>query len=189
MKDSLKNIKYLFLKKFIKKGIKAKPSETKPPVNAKSFYDFKMPANNGKEIDFSTYKGKKVLVVNVASQCGYTPQYKELEQLHQLYKNKLEIIGFPADNFGHQEPGDDKEIAQFCEVNFGVTFQLFHKSSVVGEDQNALYHWLSHKEENGWNDTAPKWNFCKYLINEKGELINFFSSSVSPMSDEIIKQL
>lgn len=189
MKKIYQNIKYLFLKKFIKKGVKSKPGGATSVPNAKSFYDFKMKANNGKEIDFSTYKGKKVLVVNVASQCGYTPQYKELEQLHQLYKNKLEVIGFPADNFGHQEPGDDKEIAQFCEVNFGVTFQLFHKSSVVGEDQNPLYHWLSHKEENGWNNTPPKWNFCKYLINEKGELINFFSSSVSPLSEEIVTQL
>jgi len=183
------NIKYLFLKMFIKKGVKTKPGEATQASDAKSFYDFKMTANNGKEIDFSIYKGKKVLVVNVASECGYTPQYKELEQLHQLYKNKLEVIGFPADNFGHQEPGSDSDIAHFCEVNFGVTFQLFKKSSVVGDDQNPLYYWLSHKSENGWNNTPPKWNFCKYLVNEKGELIKFYSSAVSPMSDEIVKQL
>jgi glutathione peroxidase len=187
MKNFIRTIKYIYLKLFIKKGVKTRPDEV--PATGKSFYDFKMKANNGKEIDFAAYKGKKVLVVNVASECGYTPQYKELEKLYQQHQPKLEIIGFPADNFLHQEPLDDKGIAQFCEVNYGVTFQLFQKSSVKGNDQNPLYYWLSHKSENGWNNTPPVWNFSKYLINEQGELINFFSPSVSPTGEEIAKQL
>jgi glutathione peroxidase len=189
MNKLITKIKYFFLKFYVKKGIKTRPTDVTAPVDAKSFYDFKMKANNGKEIDFSSFKGKKVLIVNVASKCGYTPQYKELEELHQQYKNKLEIIGFPADNFLHQEPGNDEEIAKFCEINYGVTFPLFQKSSVKGEDQNPLFYWLSHKSENGWNSTPPVWNFTKYLINEKGELINFFSPAVSPLSNDVIKQL
>jgi glutathione peroxidase len=157
--------------------------------NKKSFYDFKMIAIDGKSIDFSVYKGKKILIVNVASKCGYTPQYKELEELYKKYKDKLVILGFPANNFAFQEPGNNKEIADFCEKNYGVTFQLFEKISVKGKDQDALYHWLSHKSENGWNDDAPSWNFCKYLINEKGELVKFYKSSVNPLSDEIVKEI
>jgi len=189
MKKLIRDIKYRFLKRYGPKNIETRPENSVKPDSSKSFYDFKMIANNGKEIDFSTLKGKKVMVVNVASQCGYTPQYKELEKLHEKYKDKLTILGFPADNFGHQEPGNDSEIAQFCEINFGVTFQLFQKSSVKGKDQNPLYHWLSHKEENGWNNSAPIWNFCKYLINEKGELIKFYAPSINPLSSAITKEL
>ena len=188
MKKIISGIKYFFVM-MKPKDIESKPQNIAPPLSAKSFYDFTMKSIQGKDINFSDYKGKKVLLVNVASKCGFTPQYKELEALHQKYKDKLVVLGFPADNFLHQEPGADSEIAEFCEINFGVTFQLFHKTSVRGKDQNPVYYWLSHKEENGWNNSPPSWNFCKYLVSEKGELLKFYSSSVSPLSDEITKEL
>jgi glutathione peroxidase len=189
MKNLIATIKYAAVMLAAPKGVELRPPNIAVPQKAPSFYEFKMKANNGKEIDFSSFKGKTVLLVNVASKCGYTPQYKELEKLHQQYKDKLIILGFPADNFGHQEPGSDEQIAEFCEINFGVTFQLFQKSSVRGKDQNPVFYWLSHKDQNGWNDKAPSWNFCKYLVNEKGELIAFFNSSISPLSDDIVKHL
>lgn len=158
-------------------------------ANKKSFYDFKMEAIDGKMIDFSTYKGKKVLLVNVASQCGYTPQYAQLQELHEKYGHKVAVLGFPANNFGGQEPGTNEEIAQFCKKNYGVTFQMFKKISVKGNDMHPLYKWLSDKSQNGWNDQAPTWNFCKYLVNEKGELVKFFGSAVNPMGEEILKAI
>ena len=127
-------------------------------------------------------------MVNVASKCGYAYQYKQLEELQQKYKDKLIVLGFPSNSF-FQEPLKSDEMTAFCEKNHGVTFQLFEKSSVKGRNQNPLYHWLTHKEENGWNDEAPSWNFCKYLINEKGELIKFYKSAVNPMSEEITKEI
>jgi len=179
-------IKYIFLISVLIQGVNAMAQTA---VVKKSFYDFKMKSIDGKEIDFATYKGKKILIVNVASKCGYTPQYKELEELYEKHKDKLMIVGFPANNFAWQEPGSNEEIASFCEKNYGVTFQMFEKISVKGKGQDALYHWLSHKEENGWNDEAPSWNFCKYLINEKGELVKFYRSAVSPMSEEVVKEV
>jgi len=154
-----------------------------------SFYDFKMKAIDGTTIDFSTFKGTKVLLVNVASECGYTPQYKDLQKLHELYGNKVTILGFPANNFGKQEPGTNDEIALFCSQNYGVTFQMFEKISVKGDDMDPLYHWLSEEKYNGWNNEAPNWNFCKYLVNEKGELVAFYPSKVEPLSDDIISKL
>lgn len=185
----MKKIKYFFLSLFSKKYIKGKPSNSGAPMATKSFYDFTMKSIEGKDIPFSIYKGKKVFVVNTASECGFTPQLTELEKLHEKYKDKVVLLGFPANNFGAQEPGSNEEIATFCQRNYGVTFQLFEKSEVIGPNQNQLYQWLSHKEQNGWNDTAPGWNFCKYLINEKGELLKFYSAGVSPMSDEVLKEL
>ena len=155
-------------------------------MSSRSFYDFKLKSIEGKEIDFSIYKGKKVLIVNTASECGYTPQYNELEYLHETHGDKITILGFPANNFGGQEPGTNSDIGAFCRKNFGVTFQLFEKIDVK---ENELYKWLSDEKQNGWNNEAPTWNFCKYLINEKGELIRYYSSAVSPMSDEIVKML
>ena len=154
-----------------------------------SFYDFKMKAIDGSTIDFNTFKGKKVLLVNVASKCGYTPQYKDLQKLHELYGNKVTILGFPANNFGKQEPGTNDEIALFCSQNYGVTFQMFEKISVKGDDMDPLYHWLSEEKYNGWNNEAPSWNFCKYLVNEKGELMAFYPSKVEPLSDDIIAKI
>lgn len=154
-----------------------------------SFYDFKMRSINGEEVDFKTFKGKKVLVVNVASKCGYTPQYADLQQLHEKYGDKVVILGFPANNFGGQEPGSNAEIAAFCEENYGVTFAMFEKISVKGVDQHPLYRWLSDKSMNGWNDQAPTWNFCKYLINEEGKLVKFFPSNVKPTSEQFLKEI
>jgi glutathione peroxidase len=152
----------------------------------KSIYDFKMKDLDGQEIDFSQYKGKKLLLVNVASKCGYTPQYKDLQELNETYGDDVVILGFPANNFGGQEPGSNEEIKDFCSSKFGVTFTMFEKISVKGADKHPLYRWLSDKDLNGWNDKEPSWNFCKYFINEKGELVKFFPSSVKPMDDQII---
>ncbi len=153
---------------------------------AKSFYEFKMKDIDGNEVDFNQYKGKKVLVVNVASNCGYTPQYAELQELNEQYGDQLVILGFPANNFGGQEPGTNEDIKQFCSENYGVSFQMFNKISVKGMDKHPLYRWLSDKDLNGWNDKEPTWNFCKYFIDEKGELKKFFPSSVKPMDEEIV---
>ncbi len=154
-----------------------------------SIYDFTLPSIDGKEISLSQFKGKKILIVNTASECGYTPQYAELEELYKTHSDKLEILGFPANNFGGQEPGSNAEIQSFCSKNYGVTFTMFSKISVKGSDQHPLYQWLSSKESNGWCDSKPDWNFAKYLINENGELIKFFPASVGPMSEEVLKSL
>ncbi|MBA2249936.1 MAG: glutathione peroxidase [Chitinophagaceae bacterium] len=159
---------------------------TKAPVE---FYELTAKANNGEMISFEKFRNKKVLLVNLASQCGYTPQYTELEKLNQLYKDKITILGFPSDDFGGQEPGNDDEIAAFCRTNFGVTFQLFHKDHVKGNTRQPVYQWLSEIEKNGWNQREPTWNFCKYLVDEKGDLDKTFSSSVSPLNKDLIKDL
>ena len=190
MKKIISDIKYKFLMLTMPKSSATRPKNTAAPINAKSFYDFQLTSIEAKPIDFNIYKGKKVLIVNIASQCGFTPQYAELEELYQQHKGNLEIIGFPANDFLGQEPGSDTEIATFCQRNFGLSFQLFQKSSVIkGKEQNALYNWLSNKDQNGWNTKVPTWNFCKYLINEKGELVKFYNSSVKPMSPEIVKEI
>ena len=169
--------------------VKEKPQEMKIEMKS-SIYDFKMePLYGGELIDFSQYKGKKILIVNTASECGYTPQYKPLQELHEKHGDKVVVLGFPANNFGKQEPGSNKEIGEFCKLNYGVTFQMFEKISVKGEDMHPLYKWLSQKEENGWNDEAPNWNFCKYLISENGELLKFYGSSIDPMGKEILKTI
>ncbi|QCR23048.1 glutathione peroxidase [Pontibacter sp. SGAir0037] len=152
-------------------------------AETKGFYSFKMKSVDGKDVDFSQYKGKKVLVVNTASECGYTKQYADLQKLHETYGNKVIVLGFPANNFGGQEPGSNEDIAAFCQKNFGVTFPLFEKISVVGDDRAPLYTWL---EQNSPNKDKPSWNFCKYLINEQGKVVAFFPSKVNPMGEELI---
>lgn len=152
-----------------------------------SFYDLKITLNNGQELDFDSLRNKKVMLVNTASDCGYTNQYEGLQALHERYKDKLTIIGFPANDFGEQEKGTDNAIEQFCKVNFGVTFQLAKKSTVVKkEDQNPVYQWLTDENKNGWNYTAPTWNFCKYLVDENGALTHFFEAAIEPMSKEMV---
>lgn len=147
-----------------------------------SFYNFKVKSLDGKStIDFSKYKGKKVLIVNVASECGFTPQYKPLQELHEKHGDQLVVLGFPANNFGAQEPGNNEQIAKFCKKNYGVTFQMFTKVSVKGSDQHALFQWL--KDESG---KEPNWNFCKYLIDENGKVLKFYPSSVDPLGEEIL---
>jgi len=149
----------------------------------KSLYDFKMNALDGQPVDFSKYKGKTLLIVNTAPKCGNTPQYADLQEMSDKYKDKVVILGFPANNFGGQEPGTNTEIAEFCQKNYGVTFQMFEKISVKGDDQHALYAWL--KEKTG---EEPTWNFCKYLVKPDGT-VKFFSSKVKPMDPAITSQL
>jgi glutathione peroxidase len=151
-----------------------------------SFYDFKMKDLDGKEVDFSQYKGKKIMIVNVASKCGYTKQYAALQELNEKYGDKIAILAFPANNFGGQEPGSNEEIKEFCTANYGVTFPVFEKLSVKGFDKHPLYRWLSDPKMNGWNDEEPSWNFCKYILDEKGELVKFLPSSVTPLDEEIL---
>lgn len=148
-----------------------------------SIYDFKINSIDGEEIDFTKYKGKTLLIVNVASKCGYTPQYADLEKLHEQYGDKIVVLGFPANNFGSQEPGSNEEIATFCQKNFGVKFQMFEKVSVKGNDQHALYKWL--KEKTG---EEPSWNFCKYLVKPDGT-VKFFKSGVNPLDKQIIDEI
>lgn len=152
-----------------------------------SFYDFKVKDIDGKDFDLSSLKGKKVLVVNTASKCGFTPQYKQLQSLFETYGgDKFTIIGFPANNFMSQEPGSNKEIAEFCEKNYGVTFKMMSKISVKGADMNPLYKWLTSKSENGVMDSDVKWNFQKYLIDENGKLVNVYYSKTLPDDEQIV---
>lgn len=155
----------------------------------KNIYGFKVTALDGSTIDFASFKGKKILVVNTASECGYTPQYKDLEALYEKYKDKLVIVGFPANNFGGQEPGTNTEIKTFCEKNYGVTFPMAAKISVKGDDTAPIYQWLTHKEMNGVMDAEIKWNFNKFLLDENGRLVAYFPSRIKPMSEEITGKL
>lgn len=149
-----------------------------------SIYDFKIKSLSGEEIDFSKYKGKNLLIVNTASKCGYTYQYAELEKVHDQLGNKVEILGFPANNFLWQEPGSNEEIAAFCEKNYGVEFQMFEKISVKGKDKHPLYRWLEAK-----TGKFPTWNFNKYVVNSNGEVVGFFPAKVSPLDKDIISLL
>lgn len=158
-------------------------SSPKGPV-ANSIYDFKIKSLDGKEIDFSQYKGKKLLIVNTASKCGKTPQYAGLEKLHEQYGNKVTVLGFPANNFLWQEPGSNAEIAEFCERNYGVKFQMFEKLSVKGGDQHPLYQFLQSK-----TGSKPDWNFAKYLVSEDGNSVTFFKSSVQPLDKELLDKI
>lgn len=154
------------------------------------FHSLKTTQNNGQELDFSKYKGKKVLLVNTASNCGFTGQFEELQQLHEKLEDKIAIIGFPANDFKEQEKGSDKQISEFCKLNYGVTFPLSQKSSVVkGENQNPIYQWLTDPKQNGWNKHQPDWNFSKYLIDEEGTLTHYFGPAVSPLDPVVVKEL
>ena len=166
-------------------NIKAMESQT--PVQTQTIYQFKVTDLYGKEFDFSTLKGKKLLIVNTASECGLTPQYKDLEAIYRKYKDKnFVIIGFPANNFGSQEPGSNEQIAKFCQMNYGVTFPMMSKISVKGKDIHEVYQFLTQKNKNGLQDSQVEWNFQKYLINEEGELIKVLSPSVLPTDAEIV---
>lgn len=189
------SILYAVLSLFGCKQVKSKP-ENINMSDKSTLYQFleanpnaKVKTIDGTEFDYAQLKGKKVLIVNTASECGYTPQYEDLEKLYQAYKDKLIILGFPANNFGGQEPGTNEEIKEFCKSKFNVTFPMFEKISVLGDDMAPLYKWLTSKDLNGWNDQQPKWNFNKYLLDEEGNLVKYYSSAVKPMSDEIVSQL
>ena len=165
---------------------KAKSKE----LMGKTIYDYKVPAlEEGKEINFADFKGKKILIVNTASECGFTPQYADLEKLSNEYKDKLVVIGFPANNFGGQEPGSNKEIATFCQRNYGVSFPMAAKVSVKGTDIAPIYKFLTEKKENGVKNTKILWNFTKILLDEKGNVIDSFLSTTNPMSESITKYL
>jgi len=176
---------------FLLVGFSAKKSDdsSKKSKAIASFYDLTATSIDGEEISFEKYKGKKVLIVNTASSCGYTYQYEGLQKLNDIYGNDVEVLGFPANDFLFQERGSDSDIADFCEKNYGVTFQMFSKITTKGRNQSPVYTWLTNKDLNGWNEKKPTWNFCKYLIDENGNLVEFFDKSVKPMSKEITELL
>ena len=151
-----------------------------------SFYALSTQLNNGNELKFDSLKGKKVLLVNTASDCGYTNQYDDLQKLFEKNKANLMVIGFPANDFKDQEKGNDEEIAQFCRINFGVTFPLAKKDTVKkGSHQQKVFQWLTDKTKNGWNSKQPSWNFSKYLVNEQGVLTHYFDAAISPLGEEV----
>ena len=160
--------------------------EHKEVINgSKSFYDISINDINGEEINLERFKGKKVMIVNVASRCGYTSQYKDLQSLYERNKDKLEIIAVPCNDYGSQESGSNSEIRVFCETNYGVTFTMGSKQKIKSSPISDLYRWLSDPKQNGWNSSLPSWNFCKYVINEDGQLTHFLRSGVSPTGREM----
>ena len=158
-------------------------------IKNKTIYDFKVEALDGSVIDFAGFKGKKILIVNTASKCGFTPQYEGLQKLYEQYKDRLVIIGFPANNFFSQEPGSNETIGEFCKKNYGVSFPMAAKISVKGKSIAPIYEWLCNKEENGVMDAKITWNFNKFLLDEKGTIIAKYNSKVKPMSEEITSKL
>ena len=158
-------------------------------ASAQSIYDSKINTIDGVSIDFNDFKGKYILFVNVASKCGFTKQYAQLEELYQAYKNDLVVIGLPCNQFGGQEPGDAQEIKSFCTENFGVSFIITEKINTKGPELHPIYAWLTDKKLNGKINSTVKWNFQKYLLNKDGKLIDYFNSTTSPMSSKITKQL
>jgi glutathione peroxidase len=159
-------------------------------VAGMTVYDFKVPALDGSTIDLAKYKGKKILIVNTASKCGFTPQYTDLEALYEKYKDKLVIVGFPANNFAQQEPGSNSEIKEFCTKNYGVTFPMADKVDVIGDNISPLFKYLTEEANKlGVADPVIKWNFTKFLIDENGKLVAVFPSKVKPMDDQITKYL
>ncbi|HUR67447.1 MAG TPA: glutathione peroxidase [Chitinophagaceae bacterium] len=170
------------------KGVTALSNQSKEaPV---SFYTLKAKLNNGDTLDFASLQGKKVMLVNTASDCGYTNQYDQLQELSEQYKDKLVVLGFPANDFKEEEKGSDQEIAAFCKINYGVSFPLMSKSTVIRSDQqHPVYQWLTDSSKNGWNKKQPGWNFCKYIVDEKGRLIHYFGSSISPLSKDVVKAI
>tara|TARA_B100000929_G_scaffold287173_1_gene273423 strand:- start:95 stop:703 length:609 start_codon:yes stop_codon:yes gene_type:complete len=150
-----------------------------------SFYDHYAIGIDGDTIQMANYRGKHLLIVNVASKCGYTSQYEELQNLYDKYKPNLEILGFPSNDFLWQEPSTNSEIKLFCQLNYGVNFQMFQKIHVRGRKKHPIYEWLSDNNENGWNNKAPSWNFYKYLMNGSGELLKVYPSKISPLDSSI----
>jgi glutathione peroxidase len=163
-------------------------NDQKQPVV--SFYSLKGTLNDGSELNFETLRGKKVLLVNTASDCGYTNQYEDLQKLFEQHQDKVMVLGFPANDFKEQEKGSDEEIARFCKVNFGVSFPLMKKSSVIrSSQQNPVFQWLTDSSKNGWSNKQPSWNFSKYLVNEEGVLTNYFGPTISPMSRDVLNAI
>ena len=162
--------------------------ESKGVVNsASSFYDLTINDINGKKINLAKFKGKKVMIVNVASRCGYTSQYEDLQALYEKNKDKLEIIAVPCNDYGSQESGSNSEIKNFCETRYGVSFTMGSKQKIKSSPISDLYQWLSDPKQNGWNSSLPSWNFCKYVINEDGQLTHFLRSGVNPTGNEMLE--
>ena len=176
-------------KKLLGRSVKISANKNNtPPIH--SFYDLSVELNDGNLLRFDSLKGKKVLLVNTASDCGYTAQYNELEELYEKYKNQIVVIGFPANDFKQQEKGTDAEIAEFCRKNFGVSFPLAKKGTVIkSKEQEKVFQWLTNKNQNGWNDKQPSWNFSKFLINEQGILTNYFDPAISPLSTDVVEAI
>ncbi|WP_347174472.1 glutathione peroxidase [Polaribacter uvawellassae] len=158
-------------------------------MESTSVYNIEIKSISGEKINLVDFKGKKILFVNVASECGFTPQYEGLQELYEQYKDKLMVIGVPSNQFGGQEPGTAEQIQSFCKLNYGVTFLITEKVDVKGDNQHPLYAWLTKKEKNGLKNSSVKWNFQKYLVDEKGELIDYYFSLTKPMSKKITKHL
>ena len=158
-------------------------------LSAQSIHSFTVKSIDGKDIKMSSFKGKKILIVNTASKCGYTPQYESLEKVYEQYKDKLVIIGFPCNQFGGQEPGSNEEIVEFCKKNYGVTFPLADKVDVKGTNTAAIYQWLTQKSKNGVLDASISWNFNKFLLDENGKMIAYYTSNVKPDSEAILSNL
>ena len=170
-----------------KKAVRLSHPPVQPPA---SFYSLKGVLNDGVDFSFASLKGKYVLLVNTASGCGYTPQYTELQELHEKYGKQVEVIGFPSGDFRNQEKATDAEIRQFCKKNYGVSFLLMQKSHVLpGVQQHSVYQWLTDPAKNGWNKKAPSWNFGKYLIDKEGRLLQYFDPAVSPLDEAILKTI
>ena len=168
---------------------KAKTVADKKAITSPSLFDIAIKSLDGKPIDLASFKGKYMLFVNVASECGFTKQYKELQQLSDHYTESLVVIGVPCNQFGKQEPGEASQIQTFCERNFGVTFLLTEKIEVKGSKQHPLYQWLTKKEQNGRKNSSVKWNFQKYLVDNEGKLVDYYLSITKPMSSKITKHL
>jgi len=172
------------ISKLFKKNMQISQSQT---ASKTSFYDLSMKKSSGENLDLTTLKNKKILIVNTASDCGFTPQYDGLQKLYDENNSDLVVIAFPSNDFGEQEKKNDLAIEDFCKVNFGVTFPLMSKSTVVkNAEQNEVFKWLTDSSKNGWNDKAPSWNFCKYLIDENGNLTHFFEAAIEPTDNKII---
>lgn len=164
-------------------------SKTQQPMDIESFYDIKINSLQGTPIHLEDFKGKHILIINVASKCGFTPQYKELQKLHETYKDKLQVMGVPCNQFGGQEPGTAEDIESFCQVNYGVDFLITEKIDVKGKQQHPLYEWLTEESHNGVSGSKVKWNFQKYLIDANGKLVDYYYSATSPTSKKILKHL
>ena len=168
---------------------KSTPTIMEANTQTNSIHRFQLESIDGGKLNFADFKGKKILIVNTASACGYTKQYEGLEKLYAAHKDKLVVVGVPANNFGGQEPGTNEEISSFCKKNYGVTFPLSAKMDVIGDQQVPLFSWLTSKEKNGVLDATIKWNFNKFLLDEQGNLVAYFPSKTEPMSEEILNYI
>lgn len=189
MKHRLYILTVLLFSTFIMFSFLKKTKESPKLAQNTSIYDIEINSISNDPINLNEFKGKKILFVNVASKCGYTPQYKDLQALHDKYKENLVLIGVPCNQFLNQEPGSPQEIAEFCQKNYGVTFLITEKIKVKGSEKHPLYQWLTEKKHNGKMDSKVKWNFQKYLVNEKGELMEVFYSGTKPLSDAVISAI